>query len=73
MVSVSVGISNQNIGKRLSLMYRSQGTSKIAMYKCILSNMQKVWLVDTPGFDDIHGSDTEILAEVANWLAKSYE
>lgn len=43
------------------------------MYKCILSNMQKVWLVDTPGFDDIHGSDTEILAEVANWLAKSYE
>ncbi len=29
---------------------------------------QKVVLVDTPGFDDTHTSDTKVLNMIANWL-----
>lgn len=29
--------------------------------------------MDTPGFDDTNKSDTDILREIANWLAKAYE
>ena len=32
-----------------------------------------VTFVDTPGFDDTYRGDTEILAEVAEWLKVSYQ
>ncbi|KAI4675994.1 uncharacterized protein J4E84_009793 [Alternaria hordeiaustralica] len=35
-------------------------------------NGTKVYLVDTPGFDDTYRSDSEILREVALWLNKAH-
>lgn len=34
---------------------------------------QKCFLIDTPGFDDTHRSDTDILREIADWLNRSYQ
>ncbi|KAJ4856515.1 50S ribosome-binding GTPase domain-containing protein [Trichoderma breve] len=34
---------------------------------------KKFYLIDTPGFDDTHRSDTEILRQVADWLNRSYQ
>ena len=31
-----------------------------------------VVFIDTPGFDDTHKSDTEILTIIANWLVKMW-
>ena len=30
-------------------------------------------LIDTPGFDDTYLSDTEVLEQIANWLALTYD
>jgi hypothetical protein len=32
----------------------------------------RVWLIDTPGFDDTNRSDSEVLKDVAFWLAAAY-
>lgn len=32
-----------------------------------------IYLIDTPGFDDTHRSDTDILRELANWLNSAYQ
>jgi predicted small metal-binding protein len=37
-----------------------------------MPNGQKIFLIDTPGFDDTYRSDTDILGEIADWLAQSY-
>lgn len=34
---------------------------------------RRLFLIDTPGFDDTYKSDTDILREVANWLSQAYE
>ncbi|EED19617.1 conserved hypothetical protein [Talaromyces stipitatus ATCC 10500] len=34
---------------------------------------QRVILIDTPGFDDTHRTETAVLREVAAWLNRSYE
>lgn len=34
---------------------------------------QRCFLIDTPGFDDTHRSDTDVLREVADWLNRSYQ
>jgi len=31
-------------------------------------NGREVWLIDTPGFDDTHRSDVDILSTIANWI-----
>jgi hypothetical protein len=33
---------------------------------------RKIYLVDTPGFDDTHRSDTDVLREIAAWLGEAY-
>jgi hypothetical protein len=38
-----------------------------------MPNGQKIYLIDTPGFDDTYRSDTEILREIADWLAQMYQ
>lgn len=35
-------------------------------------NGVRVWLIDTPGFDDTNRSDAEVLKDVAFWLAAAY-
>ena len=49
------------------------GTGKVEIYPSTLPDGTKLFLVDTPGFDDTYKSDTEILMEVANWLSGAYE
>jgi myosin heavy subunit len=37
-----------------------------------ISPSRTVFLIDTPGFDDTDKSDTQVLKEIATWLADSY-
>ncbi|KAN0081953.1 hypothetical protein V8E54_003251 [Elaphomyces granulatus] len=47
-------------------------TGKVDIYPSTLPDGTKLFLVDTPGFDDTYRSDTDILGELANWLNDSY-
>ncbi|KAJ5174513.1 uncharacterized protein N7482_000390 [Penicillium canariense] len=47
------------------------GTQRVEMYRCKFSGPVNIWLVDTPGFDDTHRSDTDVLREIARWLTES--
>lgn len=49
------------------------GTSKVEVVPCIMPNGRKIFLIDTPGFDDTYRSDTDILREIADWLAQAYQ
>ena len=51
---------------------KTQGTGKVDIYPSTLPDKTKLFLVDTPGFDDTYRSDTDILGELANWLNNSY-
>jgi hypothetical protein len=48
------------------------GTVRVGIHECYLSDNQKLFLVDTPGFDDTYRSDTQVLSEVADWLNRAY-
>ncbi|KAF9489918.1 hypothetical protein BDN71DRAFT_1525719 [Pleurotus eryngii] len=45
----------------------------ILKFQCIERSMQDIIFVDTPGFDDTHKSDVEILEMIAGWLKQTYE
>ncbi|KAL2867562.1 uncharacterized protein BJX67DRAFT_380913 [Aspergillus lucknowensis] len=47
-------------------------TQEVAVYRCKQSGPVNIWLVDTPGFDDTHRSDTDVLREIAAWLTHSF-
>lgn len=49
------------------------GTQMINTYPFDFNKDTTVWLVDTPGFDDAHLSDTDVLREIATWLSNSYK
>jgi len=51
------------------------GTSEIKNYKLSVPELADgdVVFVDTPGFDDTHKSDADILKMVADWLKSTYE
>jgi len=44
----------------------------VGIYQCDFPNGQKIFLVDTPGFDDTSRSDTDVLREVVKWLNDAY-
>ncbi|KAJ9504306.1 hypothetical protein H2202_000362 [Exophiala xenobiotica] len=46
-------------------------TSTVGVYHFMLHGV-RVWLIDTPGFDDTNRSDAEVLKDVAFWLAAAY-
>lgn len=48
-----------------------KGTSTVGVYHFMLNGV-RVWLIDTPGFDDTNRSDAEVLKDVAFWLAAAY-
>lgn len=50
----------------------SQGTSDITGYTFHF-NGYNINLVDTPGFNDTHKSETEVLQDIATWLKETYE
>ncbi|GMG25749.1 unnamed protein product [Aspergillus oryzae] len=41
------------------------------IHKAQIDN-QRIYLIDTPGFDDTTRSDTDVLVEIADWLRFSY-
>ncbi|KAL1600254.1 hypothetical protein SLS59_005878 [Nothophoma quercina] len=47
-------------------------TQSVEIAACTIDDGTKIYLVDTPGFDDTTRSDTEILREVAAWLINAY-
>ena len=49
-------------------------TSKISIARLSIPEMAfgDLVFVDTPGFDDTHKSDTDILKMVADWLNSTY-
>ncbi|KAI4644074.1 uncharacterized protein J4E78_009657 [Alternaria triticimaculans] len=47
-------------------------TVSVQVVPCTFEDGTKVYLVDTPGFDDTYRSDSEILREVALWLNKAH-
>lgn len=49
------------------------GTAKVDIYPSTLPDKTRLFLVDTPGFDDTYKSDTQILKEIADWLSVAHE
>lgn len=45
----------------------------MGIYPSTLPDGTKLFLVDTPGFDDTYRSDTDILKEIADWLSTAHE
>jgi hypothetical protein len=43
------------------------------MVPCKLPDGTRIFLIDTPGFDDTYRSDSEILREIADWLCQAYQ
>ncbi|ETS88209.1 hypothetical protein PFICI_02037 [Pestalotiopsis fici W106-1] len=48
-------------------------TSAVASYPVATQSGQKIYLVDTPGFDDTNLDDADVLKLIASWLNKRYE
>ncbi|KAL8405392.1 hypothetical protein RB596_004311 [Gaeumannomyces avenae] len=48
-------------------------TQHVGAYPVQWMDGTRIFLVDTPGFDDTDLSDSEVLKEVAAWLTRSYE
>ncbi|KAF8860698.1 hypothetical protein BDZ45DRAFT_551253, partial [Acephala macrosclerotiorum] len=46
-------------------------TTKVGVYYFMFHGV-RIFLVDTPGFDDTNRSDSEVLKDVAFWLAAAY-
>ncbi|KAF9115030.1 hypothetical protein BGX27_009148 [Mortierella sp. AM989] len=49
----------------------SSCTQGIEAVECVISG-NTITLLDTPGFDDTHRTDTEILESIAQWLAEMH-
>lgn len=47
------------------------GTTDVSIHPVCINN-KKIFLVDTPGFDDTERSDAVVLADVADWLAEAF-
>ncbi|KAF7672481.1 hypothetical protein GT037_009512 [Alternaria burnsii] len=47
-------------------------TVSVQVVPCTFEGGAKIYLVDTPGFDDTYRTDSEILREVALWLNKAH-
>ena len=52
------------------------GTSEIGLYATIINHTnfpRRVVLIDTPGFDDVNRSDSDILQNITYILSQTYE
>ncbi|KAK3678757.1 hypothetical protein LTR78_001210 [Recurvomyces mirabilis] len=48
-------------------------TASISVHLCAYDHGPKVYLIDTPGFNDTTRTDTGVLLELAAWLASTYQ
>jgi len=62
-------VTGQNVGIGHSLMSHTVG---VGIYAYQVSPYRRIYLIDTPGFDDTSRSDTEVLKEVAFFLSQIY-
>ena len=49
------------------------GTSQVSVFRGHMDDGTSVYFVDTPGFDNSHKTDIDVLKDVADYLNKSYE
>ncbi|KAJ5081980.1 hypothetical protein N7532_011023 [Penicillium argentinense] len=61
-----------NVPVRDGLTLFHQGTSEMKGYTFHYYGYN-INLIDTPGFNDTHKSETQVLQDIANWLQDSYE
>lgn len=54
------------------LTHYTTGTAAVNIYRCNLESIGPFYLIDTPGFDDSHKSDADVLKDLAAWLTESY-
>ncbi|KAL3460407.1 WD40-repeat-containing domain protein [Aspergillus heterothallicus] len=47
-------------------------TEEVAVYESYILRDRRLYLIDTPGFDDTNRSDTEVLRQLAGWLTSTY-
>ncbi|KAH6639505.1 P-loop containing nucleoside triphosphate hydrolase protein [Boeremia exigua] len=47
-------------------------TQDVEVVPCSFGDGLKIYLVDTPGFDDTERTDTEILLQISGWLSSAY-
>ena len=48
------------------------GTREIEAFCCDDRKLGRFWLIDSPGWDDTHLDDAEVLATIAAWLNRAY-
>jgi hypothetical protein len=48
------------------------GTQEMAPYLYRYNDNTNVYLIDTPGFDDTHRSDVDVLMDITDWLSDSF-
>ncbi|KAF2624831.1 hypothetical protein BU25DRAFT_373726 [Macroventuria anomochaeta] len=48
-------------------------TQVVDVVPCNLGQGETIYLADTPGFDDMYRTDTDILWEISDWLSKAHE
>jgi hypothetical protein len=58
---------------KINNLTQTLGTQDVQIVPCTLEKGEKIYLIDTPGFDDQLRSDTEILREVASWLTHAHK
>lgn len=62
-----------SLGLAARMLTTSLGTADVQVYSFIYKNTRRVYLIDTPGFDDTNRSDTDVLKDVAFFLANAYK
>jgi len=76
--AVGEGLESCRLNVHRSLVYGEEGltthsgTTKVGIHAARIGD-RKIYLIDTPGFDDTHRSDADVLREVADWLNESYK
>ncbi|KAM3511446.1 hypothetical protein MY11210_004938 [Beauveria gryllotalpidicola] len=59
------------MGYTLLLAYKALGTGSINVFNCT-DDDRRIFMIDTPGFNDTTRSDTEVLGTLAAYLGASY-
>ncbi|PPQ76144.1 hypothetical protein CVT24_006585, partial [Panaeolus cyanescens] len=73
LVDTLSGQPNQRAGEQLESKTQNVRATRVRYIDEDGSSERTIVLVDTPGFDDTHRSDMEILKLIAEWLKKTYK
>ena len=62
-----------NLGIDSCGLHDVQGTAGVRVHSFIYKSTRRIFLIDTPGFNDTNRNDTDILKDVAFFLSKTYK